>query len=174
MEQNRYLAILATAKNNGILTELERTDISWMKWLAALWMWWSESVPWNTRLSRGGAADLARRLSCSEHWDLCWAVIWDFRSETTTILELAHNPNCSCIRDFVTSHVLISWETIKRRSPIAGIVPECPDQWRFRSARCDFHDYYLLITELVTHTISSRAGWLWKPTKVGIIYNYDF
>ena len=131
-------------------------------------MWKSVSRRMSTRLSRGGAADLARRLSCSEHWDLCWAVIWDFRSETTTILELAHKPNCSCIRDFVVSHVFISWETIKRRSPIAGIVPECPDQWRFRSARCDFHDYLLLITDLVTHTISSRAGWLWKPTKVGI------
>ena len=122
----------------------------------------------NTRLSRGGAADLARRLSCSEHWDLCWAVIWDFRSETTTILELAHKLKCSGTRDILMSRVLISWETIKRRSPIAGIVPECPDQWRFSFARCVFHDSYLLIiTELVTDTISSRAGWLWKPTKVG-------
>ena len=99
-----------------------------------------------TRLSRGGAADLARRLSCSEHWDLCWAVIWDFRSETTTILELAHKPKCSGTRDILMSHTFFSWETIKRRSPIAGIVPECPDQPRFSFARCDFHDYYLLLT----------------------------
>ena len=104
----------------------------------------NRSVQKITRLSRGGAADLARRLSCSEHWDLCWAVIWDFRSETTTILELAHKPNCSCIRDFVVCHVFLSWETIKRRSPIAGIVPECPDRSRFRFAWCQVHDYLLI------------------------------
>ena len=81
---------------------------------------------------------------------------------------MAHKPNCSCTQNFEWWYVFISWETMKRRSLIAGMVPECPDQWRFRFAWCRFMITYLL-TELVTHTISSRAGWLWKPTKVGII-----